>query len=99
MRDEPRREWVGDHVRRLGIRPLSLAAAIGVIILAVVLAWAAAAANDASNKRLLRLQVRQTASALGAAIPSIQTRLNVALVVADDTKSPTVFKRFASHAI
>jgi hypothetical protein len=84
-------------VSRLRVRPVSVAVTVAVLVVAGVLTWAAAAANNSSDRRLLRLQVRQAASALSASLPSIQTQLDDGLTVADDTNSPAVFKQFVSN--
>lgn len=55
---------------------------------------AAFESNNRSSTRLLRLQTRQAASALSAALPGIQRELSDALRVATATGSPSNFTRF-----
>ncbi len=80
--------------RRLGLRPVTMA--IGLVILAgtILLAALAQVVNHGSNQRLVRLQVRQAATVLTAALPEIQTEMDDGLHVAEATGSPATFKRF-----
>jgi len=77
-------------------RRLSVIVAAGGLALTAVLAWTASTANHSSNNRLLRLQVRQTVSALSSALPSVQSQLVDALKVATATNSSSIFKSFVS---
>jgi serine phosphatase RsbU (regulator of sigma subunit) len=61
-------------------------------LLTVLLGWAASTANASNEHRLLKLQVRQAASALGAALPSLQTPLAAALEVAVATHDLAEFR-------
>jgi serine phosphatase RsbU (regulator of sigma subunit) len=49
------------------------------------LAWAASSVNNRNESRLLSLQVRQAATALGAVLPTVQTPLVSAVGVAEAT--------------
>ncbi len=62
----------------------------------VLLTWAAASANSNSDHRLLKLQVRQAATALGAALPTIQTPLTAAFDVASATQGTAAFQQLIS---
>ncbi len=59
-----------------------------------LLTWAAASANVGNEHRLLKLQVRQAATALGSAIPSLETPLTAAFDVAAATHDPQQFEQF-----
>jgi serine phosphatase RsbU (regulator of sigma subunit) len=63
-------------------------------LLTAVLTWAAATANTNTDHRLLNLQVRQAASALGSALPTIQTPLTAAFDVASVTHDRNKFQQF-----
>jgi serine phosphatase RsbU (regulator of sigma subunit) len=63
-------------------------------LLTALLTWAAAGANAGNEHRLLKLQVRQAASALGSAIPSLETPLTAAFDVAAATHDPQQFEQF-----
>lgn len=60
-------------------------------VLSSLLALAASAANTASEHRLLKLQVRQAASALSADLSSLQTPLTSAFDVSMVTHEPSEF--------
>jgi hypothetical protein len=60
------------------------------------LSWAAASANSNSDHRLLNLQVRQAASALGAAVGSIQTPLTAAFDSSAATHNTNAFEQIIS---
>jgi hypothetical protein len=63
-------------------------------LISALLTWAAASANAGNEHRLLKLQVRQAASALGSAIPSLETPLTAAFDVAAATHDPQQFEQF-----
>jgi hypothetical protein len=63
-------------------------------LLTGLLTWAAAGANASNEHRLLKLQVRQAASALGDALPSIETPLTAAFDVAAATHNLQQFTQF-----
>jgi hypothetical protein len=68
-----------------------------VACLTLVLAAAARASADHDNRALLHLQVRQTAVAVSAALPSSQAQLADALTVASATGSPQTFTRVVTR--
>jgi serine phosphatase RsbU (regulator of sigma subunit) len=82
---------------RKGAR-LSVAVALATLMITGVLAWAASTANRNSDYRLLQLQVRQVAAALGTLLPVVQTELTDALQVAVTVDSRAEFRRFAVEA-
>lgn len=82
-----------------GLRPITTLVAVIGLVITGLLTWAAWTANDSSNASLLDLQTRQTASALSAAIPGIESQLADAVTVAIDTGSPTTFKKFISNNV
>jgi serine phosphatase RsbU (regulator of sigma subunit) len=61
-----------------------------------VLTVAAASANTSSDHRLLNLQVRQAASAIGSALPSIQTPLTAAFDSSAATHNTKAFRQIIS---
>jgi serine phosphatase RsbU (regulator of sigma subunit) len=63
-------------------------------VITALLTWAAASANAGNEHRLLKLQVRQAASALGSFIPSLETPLTAAFDVAAATHDPQQFQQF-----
>ena len=63
-------------------------------LITALLTWAAASANAGNEHRLLKLQVRQAASALDSAIPSLETPLTAAFDVAAATHDPQQFEQF-----
>jgi hypothetical protein len=63
-------------------------------LLTAALTWAAATANTNTDRRLLGLQVRQAASALSSALPTIQTPLTAAFDVASVTHDRNKFQQF-----
>jgi hypothetical protein len=63
-------------------------------LITALLTWAAASANAGNEHRLLKLQVRQAASALGSLIPSLETPLTAAFDVAAATHDPQQFEQF-----
>ena len=81
--------------------PLRLPLLIVVIggLLTALLTWAAASANAGNEHRLLKLQVRQAASALGAAIPSLEISLVAAFDVATATHDPQQFAQFIARDV
>lgn len=79
-----------------GVRPLAGIVAVAGLVLTGGLAWAASSVNRHNEASLLHLQVRQAASAVTEAVPSIQTQLLDSLEVAVDTGDPAAFKRFSS---
>ena len=85
--------------RRPRLRPLTFVVAVGGLALSVVLALVAASVDHDSNRRLLQLQVRQAAAALGATVPSVQSQLGDALQVATDTGQTSAFRRFSATKI
>lgn len=97
--DAPLKAAVKSPSHLFGIRPLSAVIAVGGFVLTAGLAWTASSVNHNSNSRLLQLQVRQAASALVDALPSVQTQLIDALRVATDTGKPSAFKHFASSKV
>ena len=69
------------------------------LLLTALLVWTASSVNHNTNQRLLQLQVRQAAAAVGAALPSVQSQLADALQVETDTGHPASFTRFASSKV
>src|SRR5579875_3268714 len=69
---------------------------VGLVILVgtVVLAFLAQTVHRSSNQRLDDLQVRQAATTLSAALPTIQTELLDGLQVAQATHSASAFEHF-----
>ncbi len=91
-----------DEVRARGrrwARPLSASVALAGLLLTALLVWTASTVNHNTNHRLLQLQVRQAAAAVGAALPSVQSQLTDALQVENDTGHPASFKRFSSSKV
>ena len=80
-------------------RPLSASVALVGLLLTALLVWTASTVNHNTNRRLLQLQVRQAATAVGAALPSVQSQLTDALQVEYDTGHPASFKRFSSSKV
>ncbi len=76
------------------LRAITVTVALVGIITTIVLTALARLVDIGSDQRLLRLQVRQSASALAAALPSIQTELLDGLQVAQATGSPARFEQF-----
>jgi serine phosphatase RsbU (regulator of sigma subunit) len=74
------------HIHRLPILVLVLGC-----LLSSLLALAASAANSNSQHRLLKLQVRQAASALSAELTGLQTPLTAAFEVTVVTHDPSEF--------
>jgi serine phosphatase RsbU (regulator of sigma subunit) len=76
--------------------PLCLPLLIVVIggLLTALLTWAAASANAGNEHRLLKLQVRQAASGLGTAVPSLTISLTAGFEVAAATHDPQEFAQF-----
>ncbi len=82
-----------------GVRPLSATVGLAGLLLTALLVWTASSVNHNTNQRLLQLQVRQAAAAVGAALPSVQSQLADALQVETDTGHPASFTRFASSKV
>ena len=80
------------------LRPVAVAVLVVGLALTGLLAWAATTANRHSQRALLRLDAREAASTLSAALPSVQSKLADALRVATATRSPATFKRFVAQA-
>ena len=80
--------------RKAGLRPVTVAIGLVILIGTFVMAVLAQLVNHGSDARLLRLQVRQAATVLAAAEPEIQTEMNDGLHVAEATGSPAAFQRF-----
>jgi serine phosphatase RsbU (regulator of sigma subunit) len=71
--------------RRYGIaRATAVVFVVGLLVTGA-LAWAASTVNNRTENRLLALQVRQAATALGAVVPTVQTPLVSAVGVAEAT--------------
>jgi serine phosphatase RsbU (regulator of sigma subunit) len=85
-------------VRRLPHRLAFVVLLIGCLLTAL-LAWAAASANATTDHRLLKLQVRQAASVLSAALPSLVTPLTAAFDVAMATHDPQQFAQFIAPEV
>ena len=81
------------------LRPQSIVVAIVGLGLTGLLTWAAAMANENDSNRVLQLQVRQVASTLSAALPSVESQMADALTVATTTNSPSAFQTFVSGKI
>jgi serine phosphatase RsbU (regulator of sigma subunit) len=90
---------VGGGSGKLWLRRLSVAVALAGFVLTGLLVWTASSVNHNTNRRLLQLQVRQAAAAVGAALPSVQSQLADALQVEADTSRPASFERFASSKV
>jgi serine phosphatase RsbU (regulator of sigma subunit) len=83
------------HTKSVSHR-LPLAVLLVGAAVTVLLTWAAASANTNSDHRLLKLQVRQAATALSTALPSIQTPLTAAFDVAAATQGTAAFQQLIS---
>jgi hypothetical protein len=81
------------------LRPLSGAVALAGLALTAGLVFTASTVNRDTNQRLLDLQVRQAAAAVGAALPAVQSQLADALQVQLDTGRPAAFRRFVSSKV
>lgn len=75
---------VREH-RRWRPYPASVVALAVGLLATAALSWASFANHNDNEQRLLRLQVRQVAAAVGAALPSVQTPLLAASDVASAT--------------
>lgn len=71
--------------RWYGVARVTVVVFVVGLLVTAVLAWAASTANNRTEKRLLDLQVRQAATALGAVVPTVQTPLVSAVGVAEAT--------------
>ena len=78
---------------------LPLAVVLLGAALTTILTWAAASANTSSDHRLLHLQVRQAASALGAVLPSIATPLTAAFDSSAATHNTKAFQQIISPSV
>jgi serine phosphatase RsbU (regulator of sigma subunit) len=85
--------------RHGGPHRLSLVLFVVGCLLTALLAWGAASANTNNDHRLLKLQVRQAASTLSAALPSLQTPLTAAFDVAMATRDPGEFQKFIAPEV
>ena len=81
------------------LRPQSIVVALVGLGLTGLLTWAAAMANENDSNRVLQLQVRQVASTLSTALPSVESQMADALTVATTTNSPSAFQTFVSGKI
>jgi Stage II sporulation protein E (SpoIIE) len=81
------------------LRPQSIVVAVVGLGLTGLLTWAAAMANQNDSNSVLQLQVRQVASTLSTALPSVESQLADALTVATTTNSPSAFQTFVSGKI
>ena len=84
--DEPR-------PKRLGAHRLPLVVLLFGCVVTALLVWASSSANAGNDHRLLKLQVRQAASILGAVIPSIETPLTAAYDVSMATNNVDEFSQ------
>ena len=71
--------------RRYGVARVTVVVFVVGLLVTGALAWAASTVNNRSENRLLAFQVRQAATALGAAVPTVQTPLVAAVGVAEAT--------------
>lgn len=71
--------------RRPGIARVTMVVFVVGLLVTGALAWAASTVNNGTEKRLLGLQVRQAATALGAVVPTVETPLVSAVGVAEAT--------------
>jgi serine phosphatase RsbU (regulator of sigma subunit) len=86
-------QW-DDPLVRLRPRRVAVLVLVSGLVLTLVLTWAAATASTRNNEALLRLQVRQTAATVSAALPSAQAQIADALTVARTTGSAQTFANF-----
>jgi serine phosphatase RsbU (regulator of sigma subunit) len=68
-------------------------------LLTVLLTWAASAANSTNEHRLLKLQMRQAASVLSSALPSLQLPLTAAFGIVQATGDPLQFGKFIANDV
>lgn len=79
--------------------PVALAVAVVGLLLTGFLTWAAYSSDRHARNSLLSLDVGQAASAVSAALPSVEAKLDGALTVAGATNSPATFDRFAQTEV
>jgi serine phosphatase RsbU (regulator of sigma subunit) len=80
------------------VRRAAAVAALAGVAVTALLTWAAWAAHDRNEDRLLEQRAREAAATLGSALPSIQTPLASAAELAQATGGDTAaFERFASR--
>jgi serine phosphatase RsbU (regulator of sigma subunit) len=87
---------LGRAPTRRGPHLLTLAIVLLGATVTTLLTWATASADTSSDHRLLNLQVRQAASALGAAVGGIQTPLTAAFDSSAATHSTNAFQQIIS---
>jgi hypothetical protein len=87
---------VGPVTTRRGPRRLPLVVLLIGAAATAVLTVAAASANTNSDHRLLTLQVRQAAAAIGSALPTIQTPLTAAFDSSAATHNTKAFQQIIS---
>jgi hypothetical protein len=92
--ESPRPEVRAARRRRWSPLRLPLIILFVGALLTAFLTAAAASVNAGNEHRLLKLQVRQAASALGSLITSLETPLTAAFDVAAATQNPQQFEQF-----
>ena len=77
------------------VQPLSVLVALVGAVAVVAVCLIAFAVHRRTEQHLLTLQVREAASTVAAALPTVQSELDDGLQVAKATKSPSAFRTFA----
>jgi serine phosphatase RsbU (regulator of sigma subunit) len=96
------RSSVESGKRRRAPKAARIASVVLVVVvlgLTAVAVWASSRANDNSNSALLKLEVSQVASTLGADLSSVQSQLGDAVNEATATHSTTAFKAFVATRV
>jgi serine phosphatase RsbU (regulator of sigma subunit) len=91
----------GSAGRRAGSPLFNIAVVVGIgVLITALLSWGAASLHDSNENRLLRQRVREVATVVTAAIPSLQTPLASAAVLAEATNgNPEQFRRLMAPIV